>query len=288
MSEVPQWDTEAARAERRKRIVQIKPRAASTIMSEAEFRTKYLGYHYIHEPSFREVEDQQNIMFCPACMENEVRHARIKARALFASYEPDPLQNYGMLASMRCEGCGWQEIIPVGKFVAPSETDAKMQARRQAQMSGMTAAKGNQFIPQLWSDEIMRQMLGPPVQNSALAQAAQQQQAMNQALQQYHNRPFFGGALNGPPPPRPSDNPPMYPWSSEIPPMQYGRALAEDVWTKIRAEEQLELELAHQKAQIAAMAAAQKSQHVLHPPVANEKPSLLGRLSKALDKTFLP
>lgn len=105
-------DTEQGKALRRKRLLEIMPKAAPAMMSEHIFQTQYLRYHYVLRDRLTAVEENSNIMFCPACVMSW-SSTTDKRRILHFIYEKDPLGNFPLLATGRCHGCGWEEMMPI-------------------------------------------------------------------------------------------------------------------------------------------------------------------------------
>lgn len=118
------YDTDEARDFRRARLPKVRPTAAPKMMSMREFRTEYASFHVVCRSEMPDVEENSQVMFCPAC---QVSYGpdMVKARKLHVGYEKDPLGNYAMLASLRCFGCDWQEIIPVEDKPIDSSTEAR-------------------------------------------------------------------------------------------------------------------------------------------------------------------
>jgi hypothetical protein len=120
-------NSDEAKEFRRDRLTVIKPVAAPKMLSEREFREQYMGYYLVAREVMAEVEQHEHIMFCPACRDDSMN--QVKVRRLHVSYERDHLGNYPMLATLKCNGCEWGEIIPV---IVPELTDAERSLIRRA------------------------------------------------------------------------------------------------------------------------------------------------------------
>ena len=124
-----------------------------------------------------EVEENQQVMFCPACQEQEDDEL-VAARKLHVSYSEDPLRNYRALVTVACKGCGWSEIIPVSAPEALTEDELavlreKSKYEAQDKMEQMRAQMG-----------VYNSALGLGQQSqlmNASASAAAQRQLMKQA-----------------------------------------------------------------------------------------------------------
>jgi hypothetical protein len=106
------WDTDEARDARRARLLQAKPKAAESSMQERAFRAAYMSHHIVDRTLLSEFEEQEHVLFCPACR-TDFNPVMVKARVLHISYQEDDLRNFPAIAHCHCNGCGWEEMIPV-------------------------------------------------------------------------------------------------------------------------------------------------------------------------------
>lgn len=140
------YDSEQGRELRRARLTRIRPRAADDLYPKEVFKREYRDFHMVRRECMPEVEENQQVMFCPACQEQEDDEL-VAARKLHVSYNEDPLRNYRALVTVACKGCGWSEIIPVAAPEAPSEEELSLlreKAKYEAQdkMEQMRAQMG--------------------------------------------------------------------------------------------------------------------------------------------------
>lgn len=152
------YDSDQGRELRRARLLAVRPRHSSDTMPEAEYETMYRRFQIVRREYMLSVEENLHVMFCPACQEEHPNNdALVKARKLFTSYDEDPLRNFRALVTLRCEGCGWNEIIPLDSAPALPEEDAKAIREAEArQRIDKAQAHMNTFSPQLYSDEMLK------------------------------------------------------------------------------------------------------------------------------------
>lgn len=159
------YNSDQGRELRRARLVRVRPKAAPDMMSKGDFQREYRDFHIVRRELMPDVEEQQNVMFCPACHEQEDDELQ-RARKLHVSYDEDPLRNYRALVTLACKGCGWNEIVPVE--APPDLTDDEKKCLAEAnsyraknQMAGMQNAAfgGGLLDPTRYSAEMQRQMM---------------------------------------------------------------------------------------------------------------------------------
>jgi len=171
------YDSEQGRELRRARLTRIRPRAADDLYPKEVFKREYRDFHIVRRECMPEVEENQQVMFCPACQEQEDDEL-VAARKLHVSYSEDPLRNYRALVTVACKGCGWSEIIPVSAPEALTEDELavlreKSKYEAQDKMEQMRAQMG-----------VYNSALGLGQQSqlmNASASAAAQRQLMKQA-----------------------------------------------------------------------------------------------------------
>jgi hypothetical protein len=146
------YDTEEARAHRRLRLVQIKPTAAPRSMSQKDFCEDYVDGQIIAAADIPSVEESDNEMFCPACQKPSRFPGMMRVNQLHVTYEKDVLGNYPLIASTKCFGCGWEELIPVvvPEVTAEEESLLKRAERiiggqAQARQVNKAAAMGQMY-----------------------------------------------------------------------------------------------------------------------------------------------
>jgi hypothetical protein len=159
------YDTDQARELRRARLVAIRPTNAPAILPRADYNKTYRDQHIVTRDSMLDAEESEHVMFCPACQEH-VGDTQVAVRKLHVTYEEDPLRNYRALVTARCDGCGWNEIIPVER--PPALEAEELQATRDAeayrirdqhdQMRNMAGIEQRMLMPSLWANEAQRQM----------------------------------------------------------------------------------------------------------------------------------
>jgi hypothetical protein len=146
------YDTEEARAHRRLRLVQIKPTAAPRSMSQKDFCEDYVDGQIIRAADIPSVEESDNEMFCPACQKPSRFPGMMRVNQLHVTYEKDVLGNYPLIASTKCFGCGWEELIPVVVPEVTAEEESLLKraeriigGKAQARQMGKAAAMGQMY-----------------------------------------------------------------------------------------------------------------------------------------------
>ena len=169
-------NSDDARAFRRNRLLKVKPMAAAVMMPEADYNTKYLGFHLVSREHQADCEERNNIMFCPSCVE-ELDPSTVKLRQLHVSYEDDVLGNFPLIAVVKCRGCKWEEMIPVVKAEISAEDQTLLRRFHRAQQRGDSILphtnpaiqKSNQlFNPGLWADKIQESFAAPSIGDSVI------------------------------------------------------------------------------------------------------------------------
>jgi hypothetical protein len=135
-------DTDEARDFRRDRIRVIKPAPAEESLPELEFRAKYMSYHYVSRDKMADVEESRHHMYCPAC-QTPFNASMVKARILRITIEEDLLRNFPAIAHACCNGCGWEEMIPI---TAPDVSDEDRILARRFGHAVSKSAGGNRLI----------------------------------------------------------------------------------------------------------------------------------------------
>lgn len=108
------YNSDQGRELRRARLTIVRPIAAKTHMPRSAFLTEYKDPHVLRRVAMIEVEENDRIMFCPACVKPmEGDDEFVEAHKLHIGYEEDPLRNYPAIVNASCKGCGWNEIIPI-------------------------------------------------------------------------------------------------------------------------------------------------------------------------------
>lgn len=108
--------TEEQKERRRKQANAIRVLASPMHMPLEEFEKRFIDRWIIADMKARdEVERTTQEMFCDECLSPIPNTAGITANVLHVTIENDPLRNFWMLATMRCYGCGFEEIVPLGQ-----------------------------------------------------------------------------------------------------------------------------------------------------------------------------
>lgn len=126
------YNSDQAKELRRARLLQIKPKAAQMMLTESEFRREYIEYRLVALEQMLALEEAYKVMFCPACVKN-VDSIVGKRRVLHISYEKDALDNYPMICAAKCQGCEWEEMIPVILPIVSDEDRAILRRFSDAQ-----------------------------------------------------------------------------------------------------------------------------------------------------------
>lgn len=144
--------SDSAREFRRARLLEVKPLATPVMMTEAAFRERYKNFHVVPRDYRAEVEAGEHLMFCPACVE-AVDDASDKLRVLHVTYGDDPLGNFPLIATVKCHGCGWEEMIPVVKPELSFDQQVMVRRYRAAAKKNMAFSAPGVNPPKVW-DEI--------------------------------------------------------------------------------------------------------------------------------------
>lgn len=148
------WNTDEGRSFRKDRLNRIQPSAAPNMLDERTYRTMYVRPQVVSREEMAEIEEQGNLMFCPACQQS-YGPDMVKARRLHVAYGKDPLGNFPMLATMVCKGCTFEEIVAIEvPELTPLESELisrKLRMEMQ-QSSGMINAP-------MWSNKIRDTMM---------------------------------------------------------------------------------------------------------------------------------
>lgn len=159
------YDSDQAKELRRTRLLKIKPKAAPMMLTESEFNREYIEYRFVALEHMPDLEEGNNVMFCPACAK-DVNNVMGKRRVLHISYEDDVLGNFPLIAVAKCQGCEWEEMIPVVKQEISSEDQALLRRFHLAQRRGSPlsagiantphiGANGGLLSPKKWSDDML-------------------------------------------------------------------------------------------------------------------------------------
>ena len=157
------YDTDQAKELRRARLLKIKPKAARVMLTESEFHKEYVEYRFVSLEHLVELEETNNIMFCPACAQ-PVNNVMAKRRVLHVSYDDDVLGNYPLIATVKCQGCEWEEMIPVVKQELTDDDRTLLRRFNNAQAAARLGGPGHSglMIGDLWSQKIMDTMKMEP------------------------------------------------------------------------------------------------------------------------------
>lgn len=154
------YDTEQAKSLRRARLVAIKPKAAPMMLNESDFRHEYVEFRFIALAHKAELEETNNIMFCPACYV-PVNNVMAKARVLHICYEEDALGNFPLIATAKCQGCEWEEMIPVVKPEL-SDSDRDLLRRYHNAIATSKLSSPGSLYPNVWSNKIKDELMLTP------------------------------------------------------------------------------------------------------------------------------
>lgn len=150
------YDGEQAKELRRARLLKIKPKAAPVMLTESEFNREFVEYRFVSIEHAASLEESNNIMFCPACVK-DVNNVMRKVRVLHISYEDDVLGNYPLIAVAKCQGCAWEEMIPVVKQELTEDERTLLRRFNNAQARSLkTGPQGSILDPGVWRNEMMR------------------------------------------------------------------------------------------------------------------------------------
>ncbi len=173
------YDSDQGRELRRARLRAIQPKNAPYVMKECKFNRTFKQFHVVARDQMPKVEEERNLMFCPAC-QKQYDETLVLARRLYVVYEPDPLRNYPAVARTECKGCGWEEIIPI-EAPAPL-TQEEQEALRSADQIRSTIGM-QQVVSGLGGGG--GGVMHNPFSNAGMdALAAQQQQRLMNSEQQ--------------------------------------------------------------------------------------------------------
>jgi len=218
---VTDYNSDQGRELRRARLTIVRPFAAKTHMPRTAFITEYKDPHILRRVAMTEVEENDRIMFCPACVQPmEGDDEFVEAHKLHVGYEEDPLRNFPVLVNVACKGCGWSEIIPVELPKGLSEEEQRELAEYNAH--GIR----NNMLGQYQGMSIHQQR---QVGKSAMLAASY---AMGQAgLQQMASQ---------------MQQSQMAQLAALPPLMKYGQRIADSIWGKYEEDEKL-----HKEAEVA-------------------------------------
>lgn len=155
------YNSDQAKELRRARLLKVKPKAAPMMLTESEFNREYVEYRFVSIENLVNLEEANNVMFCPACAK-DVNTAMGKRRVLHISYEDDPLGNFPLIAVAKCQGCEWEEMIPVVKQELSQDEYALLRRFRRASASSRGFGGITSSIPKppdkllnqsLWAEE---------------------------------------------------------------------------------------------------------------------------------------
>lgn len=152
------YSSDQAKELRRARLLKVKPKAAPMMLTESEFNREYTEYRFVSIEHLTDLEEANNVMFCPACA-RDVNNVMGKRRVLHISYEEDPLGNFPLIAVAKCQGCEWEEMIPVVKqeLTDDERTLLRRFNNAQGQAKLNNGNPGNsKFVPGVWADEMLR------------------------------------------------------------------------------------------------------------------------------------
>lgn len=107
--------TEEPQARRRRVANKIRVKASPVRMPIDDFNRTFRQPQVIPVASMREqIEEQSQQMFCDCCIKHAdigTQAGALEATVLHVTIEDDPLRNYWKLATLRCYGCGFQEMV---------------------------------------------------------------------------------------------------------------------------------------------------------------------------------
>lgn len=154
------YNSDQAKELRRARLLKVKPKAAPMMLTESEFNREYVEYRFVSIENLVNLEEANNVMFCPACAK-DVNTAMGKRRVLHISYEDDPLGNYPLLAVAKCQGCEWEEMIPVIKQELTQDEQALLRRFHRATVKNRSFTSSSDprsslFDQSVWAKEMQR------------------------------------------------------------------------------------------------------------------------------------
>lgn len=152
------------REARRKLLTEIRPSAAKEYYSGSAFEADYKSAHVVRTDAIPDVQKKLRLFFCPCCQKQVPNTDLTEVHVAYAQYDEDPLRNYSALVTLRCFGCGWNEIIPVS---GPPDLTAEQQeelleidvAKRQMELQRIRAMQGQQqglLGSSAWANDAMR------------------------------------------------------------------------------------------------------------------------------------
>lgn len=133
------------REARRKLFTEIRPSASKEYYSGKAFEDDFRSAHVVRTDAIPDVQKKLRLFFCPCCQKQIPNTDLSEVHVAYAQYDEDPLRNYAALVTLRCFGCGWNEIIPVSnppEFTAEQqqallEIDMASKQRELARIRGM-------------------------------------------------------------------------------------------------------------------------------------------------------
>ena len=158
------YNSDQAKELRRARLLKVKPKAAPMMLTESEFNREYTEYRFVSIEHLTNLEEANNVMFCPACAK-DVNTAMGKRRVLHISYEDDPLGNFPLIAVAKCQGCEWEEMIPVVKQELSQDEQTLLRRFHRAALKtrgfgGVTSSvpdpRASPFDQSVWANEMKR------------------------------------------------------------------------------------------------------------------------------------
>lgn len=157
------YNSDQAKGLRRARLLKVKPKAAPMMLTESEFNREYVEYRFVSIENLVNLEEANNVMFCPACAK-DVNTAMGKRRVLHISYEDDPLGNFPLIAVAKCQGCEWEEMIPVVKQELTQDEQTLLRRFHRAALktrgfggvpSSVPDPRSSLFNQSVWGKEVL-------------------------------------------------------------------------------------------------------------------------------------
>jgi RNase P subunit RPR2 len=174
--------TEEQKERRRKQANAIRVLASPVHMPMEEFQNRYLKQHFlISNVARRTIEHSTQHMFCDECVEEQ--HGGLALRYLHVTIEDDPLRNFWKLATMRCYGCGFEEIIPLERPAFAPDDFNTVGVMSPGHIVPYKPTLTSQIVNDPWTQEYehQRQVFA---QQAQAAQAARQSAIQQQQLAQ--------------------------------------------------------------------------------------------------------
>ncbi len=103
--------TDDAKTRRRETANRIHVKASPVRMSREEFQERFVRQQVVID--LPGVENTCQEMFCGECAKPYGDKGALLVRQLHVTIDDDPLKNFWKLATLKCFGCGFSEIVPL-------------------------------------------------------------------------------------------------------------------------------------------------------------------------------